>query len=240
MNSLTYLSELVSSSNNTAEPDSRGSWFASQISWSRFYLVFLIPLGLRLGESYKSRRRTEKIEETDCTFRRWRQMEMKDECCARLPLPLYPYARRVASNAWHRVCRSLSVMEEKNPFRTGNRTPVLLFRTSSRMNYRLILTSPCVVNNPESYSGGPGLKYRSADRLSGMSFFLTFSQSLWVGICRDNTLNEGHDHFLPHLFQFIIHLSSSGRWIISTRSTHLTTTTSLLQRNYMAQYPRRL
>jgi hypothetical protein len=61
-----------------------------------------------------------------------------------------------------------------------------------------------VVKTPTSYSGSPGLKSQSGDRLSW--FFLWFS-SVRAGKFCGSTSILGHNRLLPHRFQFIIHLS---------------------------------
>jgi hypothetical protein len=58
------------------------------------------------------------------------------------------------------------------------------------------------VNTPVSYSGGPGFKSRSGYWLSrGFSWF----SSVPKGNCLYGILKLGHDRFLPHPFQTIVH-----------------------------------
>jgi hypothetical protein len=63
-----------------------------------------------------------------------------------------------------------------------------------------------MVNIPASYSGGPGFKSRPGDRLSWLRYFVVFLSSSKQ--MQGSTSKLGYDHFLPHPFQFIIHLSS--------------------------------
>jgi hypothetical protein len=67
-------------------------------------------------------------------------------------------------------------------------------------------------NTPTSYSGGPGFKSPRVDRYLdwGSSWFFPVSPSKFG----DNSLKLSHGRFLPHPFQFIIHLSSIRRNIV--------------------------
>jgi hypothetical protein len=62
-----------------------------------------------------------------------------------------------------------------------------------------------VFNSLATYSGGLGLKSRPGDQLSRKRFFMVFLSPPCK--CCDNTLQLGHDSFLPYYFQFITHLS---------------------------------
>jgi hypothetical protein len=66
-----------------------------------------------------------------------------------------------------------------------------------------------VVSTPAWYSGGPGFKSLRGDRLPRLSFFMFFSVP--PGKLRETALKLGHDRFIPHYFQLIIHLSSCHR-----------------------------
>jgi hypothetical protein len=78
-----------------------------------------------------------------------------------------------------------------------------------------------VVNTPASYSGGPGFKSPSRDRLSWLSFIVGFiSPSRQMSAYY---LKLIQDRFLPHPFQFIIYLLPfhSMLYILSLLKTRL-------------------
>jgi hypothetical protein len=72
-----------------------------------------------------------------------------------------------------------------------------------------------VVNTPASYSGSPGFKSRSTERLSWLRFSWFFS--IPPGECRNSTLKLDHARFLPNPFHFIINLSPFHSTLYSLR-----------------------
>jgi hypothetical protein len=75
-----------------------------------------------------------------------------------------------------------------------------------------------VVSTPASYSGGPRFNSWSGAGYPDCGFFV-FS-SVPPGNCWDSTFTLGQYRFLPHPFQFIIHLSSfhSTLYCLATES----------------------
>jgi hypothetical protein len=60
-----------------------------------------------------------------------------------------------------------------------------------------------VADTFSSYLESPGFTFRPWNWLTWPRYFVAFL--IHLGKCWDNTLKLGHDHFLPHPFQFICH-----------------------------------